>query len=606
MRLELTSADGAFLIPFAKQQLAILDDQRRSLHLTRLEKTLVVGAFIVTITATGEGDTIRIIGDESVSGVICRPRSGSFTTMKYTEYVVDPLGSHPESRSATGVPGGWKSGTTELATQYLFPLVDEDNAAFVVGMEDGQMAGQFADGGYGNLYWTNGQPAETLEVLSWKGTPTRHFWLPSNLDIPGLTLFETATPALGGDIPQYTAFGTKLYEGGNVFADAPLYSWPYNPSGIGGRCLILGAMRDTAGGTYIVTQSDHYSAPENVFVFSNGYRLDGTQGDKNSYLAAHAGVAVVFERPVTKTGLYLTLWKSGGSVDGWSLVSELNYGRNGLPWFGNSSGTEFVCSNGDRLTAAGVLTLHTGGTGSYQETATLIGSDTYNAAVMSFAAKYSGNALTEFVGDTLTSSAVSAAFTAASAVQSTASVSKTYEGVFPTVYSEATPIVVSGPDTWANNPGDYTATGGDPPYYWSYPSGCGGTGTVTASTLGCPSGPSGSKTVTMPPGVWVLNHLDTRACNVITDTTISVYPTKTTRIDYIGQRRCNCTIGTYFPPGTMQCLCGAYDTTCFVSLPGWTDYPCIGVSEGCAFGQPFNGTWMMYVYQIAYYALVCP
>lgn len=280
-----------------------------------------------------------------LTGVIMHPRSGPIENLHYTEYVAGPYGSMPESRHFPGVMGGWERGKKLLTTQYIYPLVDNDNASFAKGslttkyLEDNvparrvindKFSGFVTPGVYGNLYWDNGAAYDTetkkwdksYVSFSWRGTPTRHFRLPGNIDIPGFSTFETSTPGMIEDTPVYTAFGTALYQGGKLLKYAPTYSWPYNSTGVRGRCLILGAMQDDTKAIYIITHSDRYYAP--------------------------GGVA--------KPGFYLMLWTSKITkiegkirVDGWELIYEANYKRNGLPWFGNKAGKSFKCGNGDKI-----------------------------------------------------------------------------------------------------------------------------------------------------------------------------------------------------------------------------------------------------------------
>jgi hypothetical protein len=357
-----------------------------------------------------------------ISGVALHPRSGDVHNIPYTEYVYDSIaGTQPVTRSIYGVRGGWENGVTPLDTDYIYPLVDEDNATFVVtseSAEDQYIEGSFVgtNGNYGNLYWDNGAVYDTetktwdkpYVVLSWRGTPTRHFSLPNNIDIPGFSMFETSTPGLIEDTPVYTAFGTKLYKGGEVLADAPRWSWPYNGSGVGNKCLILGAMQGDDG-LFIVTQNDHYNAPKNVWIYSDGERREG---DTETYLATVSDilppVTIVFTRELTKPGFFLGLWKSGGKVDGWTLVSEMPYRRTGLPWFGNMSGTEFVCSNGDKLSTDGTYVAISDTAGTYSETGPYsvlevgvneipAGTKIYNVDQLAFTASYAGTAIHEYL-----------------------------------------------------------------------------------------------------------------------------------------------------------------------------------------------------------------
>lgn len=433
-------------------------------------RAIIDGIYTIICKFDEEDAVLIVLGG---GGIILHPRSGTIQDISYTAYISDLGGSYPETRHLPGVAGGWKDGKTLLDTPYLFPLVDADNASFLERLEDGVVVGEFLGdmGNYGNLYWTNGFAGDDLVVLSWRGTPTRHFRVLGNIDIPGLSIFETATPGSFEDTPNYTTFGTALYQSGEVLALAPKWSWPYNGSGVDGRCLILGAAQNSVDGkVYIVTQSDRYNAPATA-------KLGG------------------FDKTVDRPGFYLMLWKEGAQIDGWDFVAEYNYGRNGLPWFGNASGTVFVCSNGDTLAADGTLTSRTGGVGSYEEKAVLL-----NAGTMSFKVSYSGGDLAEFQGDLPVSSLVAASFDASSALVSTASVYKTYDGSHPMMLpSEPPPLTISGTDYFSG--GSWTASGGEEPYTWTYPdAGSCGMGTVIV-TDAC--GTVATKQVRMPSGTWV-------------------------------------------------------------------------------------------------------
>jgi hypothetical protein len=425
------------------------------------------------------GDFVAVSG-----GVILHPRSGAIQNLEYTEYTYNSeTGITTTVYSSAGVIGGWKNGTEVLNTSFIYPLVDADDASFLVFSSANQsFRGKFlnAVGNYGNLYWCNDKQDPDYETLSWRGTPTRHFRLPSGMELPGLSILETNVTMGLVDLPQYTTFGTKLYKSGSVLAQSPLWSWPQNQGGTEGRCLILGAARNKVDGkVYIVAQSDHYSAPATALLGTETHTL-------------------------VSPGIWLTLWKTGTQLGGWDLVSETLYERNGLPWFANYSGSEFICSNGDRLTSGGVLTQAVGTTGTYQETATTRsppseGKFYYDLAQMSFSATFVGSDYSEHKGSVAVSSPINLAFSVASVVAATADVSHTYEGTFPYFIPDPGVLTVSGSDYYPG--GTYTASGGQPGYTWEYPAeGSCGTQTITV-TDAC--GATASMSVRMPLGVWV-------------------------------------------------------------------------------------------------------
>lgn len=517
--------DKSAYAAFAAAQFRILKDYMKVAKLNTYSRvvTLANGVVITCQKSFNREDifisvpqapyTEVVVKEEFVSGIIFHPRSGAIEMLPYTEYVTDELGSHAETKYLAGVKGGWQDGKTELTTPYIYPLVDADNASFVVTKPKEVLEGEFTGdtGNYGNLYWWNGDEKKPI-YLSWKGTPSRHFRLPGSIEVPGFSTFETSRPGAWEDTPEYTAFGTKLYSQGRVLAEAPQWSWPYNGSGVGGRCLILGALQSTEGKIYIVTQSDHYYAPDNVFIFSDGHREEGAASLKNVYLTGKPDVTCVFEKALTKPGFFLALWEKGGVVGGWTLVSEVSYSRNGLPWFGNSVGTEFVCSNGDRLGTSGVLTGFGNAAGSWEETAELtsvVGAgnpiwpgeiEYHNVATMAFAADYQGKGFFEFQLLNLINATVGFAFNASSVRHSTESTTHTYTGL-PMYVPEPEPLTITGTDYFVG--GSWQAQGGQGVYTWVYPSvsSC-GMGTVTV-TDEC--GDNKSMQVRMPSGVWLLD-----------------------------------------------------------------------------------------------------
>lgn len=289
-----------------------------------------------------------LIYTDSTGGVICRPRSGDVKLLSFAQHTSDGMGGYNTSfGSFYGVEGGWQDGVLPLTTSSVFPLIDEEHAAYIAGNDEGSFAG--ANGNYGNLYWSNeAETAAALVALSWRGTPTRHFRLPSGMELPGFSQRETTAAG----VPEYTAFGTKLYQGGQVLAEAPLYSW----GGVQGRCLILGAMQSPEGAVYAVMQSDHRTAPAHLYIFSDGHRIETADpAAKDAYLAGHAGVTCTVERDLTSPGYFLVLAQMGGPLDGWTIITEAAYSRNEFPWFGD--GTRFVCGNGDQLDLDGTLTI---------------------------------------------------------------------------------------------------------------------------------------------------------------------------------------------------------------------------------------------------------
>ena len=401
LKLQILSEPGAQWVGWCKTRLFALTELRKKLGSFALQRSYILpGNITAQVLSSNICDIIRIWGGE-LAGVILHPRSGVLSLLPYMETVSTGM-------TAYGVIGGWKDGITLLETEYLYPLDDTDNASFIVSSDgekddDGNtiLTGEFAGDAslYGNLYWINGDSVN-LALLSWRGPPTRHFCLPSDTNIPGFSVIEGTVERQFDIVPEYSAFGTALYQAGEVLLDAPRYNWP-----TGGLecCLILGAMQNVAGPIYIATQSDRRNAPAGVL----------------------------------GPGFFLVLWKTAQEgdeepiVDGWKLVSQVNYGRHGLPWFGNASGTEFVCGNGDRLTAEGILTYNNSGSGSYAET--MIGppdNSHWNVAL-----EYTGETYFEFIGDVIAKVGVDASFSAAEEASVLYKEGKTYTSNLPGLFA---------------------------------------------------------------------------------------------------------------------------------------------------------------------------
>lgn len=312
----------------------------------------------------------RKVVAEVITGFIFHPRSGKILLMTHYRHYLDyslGFGIYLQEPVKTnyGVVGGWSNGDTELSQSYLFPLIDGDNASMLLSdKDDEEVTVAFEQPGmYGNHYWTNGDE-DSFETISWKGPPTRHGSIHHEYQIPGLSIVENTLTTLTDEIPQFTVFSPNLYRQGDVVAQAPSFSWYQGSSDTGGRSLILGAMRNTDGVTFIVTQNDHQNAPAFIWLFSNGQVRSGeTESVATDYLASvnnvtqppNPYVSVVKKLKLTKPGYFLGIWCdkfSDGAAfrtDKWELIAEFPYTGNRRAWFGNLSGTEFVCSTGDAV-----------------------------------------------------------------------------------------------------------------------------------------------------------------------------------------------------------------------------------------------------------------
>lgn len=364
-------------------------------------KIISIDSTTAIIKVYEDSASVLILTEDS--GILLHPRSGVIAKIPYYEYISTDYGSYEEVHTAFGMSGGWSNGTTPIEQLSLFPLIDKDNASYEITAENDTFLGAFVGsaGDYGNLYWWNGDKEDPV-FLSWHGTPTRHFRVPSNINIPGISNYETSIPGLVEDTPKYTTFTHKLYQDGLLLALAPRFSWPYNVSGpAGNKCLILGACQNkTDNLLYIATLSDHYNAPAYYAAFSDGNYVEGESDSvKTDYLFSHQGVTTVFEKHLEKPGYYLTLWKQGSKVDGWDFVSESFYGDYGLPFFANQDGTSFVDSKGNRLSVDGSWQAKGLDIGSYSESEVTDGN-------IKFAANYDATNMYEYLFNTLASASI--------------------------------------------------------------------------------------------------------------------------------------------------------------------------------------------------------
>lgn len=365
---------------FALAQLRILSDycKRYKLNIASRKVVLNNGVTITCSYCWGKQDVwvslpgievkARKVIAEVITGFIFHPRSGGILLMPHYRHYLDySLGFgiylQDSIRTNYGVVGGWSNGDTELLQSYLFPLIDTDNASMVLAEKDPVVVSFKQPGMYGNHYWADNN-TQSLVVISWKGPPTRHGSIHHEYQIPGLSIVEKTLTTLTDEIPQFTVFSPNLYRKGDVVAQAPYFSWYQGDSDTGGRSLILGAMRNTDGVTFIVTQNDHQNAPAFIWLFSNGQVRSGeTESVAADYLASVNNVtptpdpyvSVVKKLELTKPGYFLGIWCdkfSDGAAfrtDKWELIAEFPYTRNRRAWFGNLSGTEFVCSTGDAV-----------------------------------------------------------------------------------------------------------------------------------------------------------------------------------------------------------------------------------------------------------------
>ena len=278
-----------------------------------------------------------VMGDR---GFAAYPRSGGATETPFR------LGREPYPALRYGVDhGGWDSGKefAESTNKQYYPMSGNVNGTALYSFsEDGEVTGEFTELEYGNLVWIS---ADKETVYSWRGTPTRHFRVPSDTNIPTLSSVDNTKTVMFDEVPEYTCFGPNLYSGGEVLASLPKYPWADFNQG-----WILGAAVNESG-TYVIAYENRkkaplYEYPVTVndtftrFVYANDASAAQEQLNEGEIL----GTETLLYR-----GYPTVVYKIGGPIDGWTRVFEKATARTGLPWFFNEDGTQAVSSGGDKI-----------------------------------------------------------------------------------------------------------------------------------------------------------------------------------------------------------------------------------------------------------------
>ena len=417
--------------------------------------------------------TVRII-DFTENGIALHPRSGKLEQM--------PLLVDGGETSIVGVAGGWNNGTTSLTTKYAYPMVDSDNATFLYnkdsgGAETGEFMG--SNSNYGNLYWSNEKTSmNDLVILSWRGTPTRHFQVSETSSIDGFTTIKSQVLDTMGTESLMSSFGTKIYRNGQIYLESPKYSWATGDI-LDSRCLILGASQDENLVTYIITLSDQTNAPAFVRVYSDGTRQNGTETPRPK-----SGSTLLYEHYMTKPdkvwaasrgewrqpsrGIFLQCWKSGSIIDGWDKLLEVKIdeelsilGKAEQVWFASPDGLTFTASDGSKIAINQNAAI-------YSVSGTHYGTFTQSmqAQAQDKDMTFRATATMDKYFEPLLSASVSAESTITSNVKVRDRITKTFEGTFPVVTGPA--VVDQGPlqVTCVNN--QHVVSGGLPPYrYWT-------------------------------------------------------------------------------------------------------------------------------------------
>ena len=233
---------------------------------------------------------------------LMHPRSGSLRAYPVADDTTIP-----------GVNGGGyvQAGTqfAELSARQPYPLVDDDHGTFIVSIDGEELEVEWADAGsenYGNLWWSG--TGDDPPVLSWKGTPSVQFGLPTTSNISGLTQPDHSGVS--------TPFGCYIYQSGaRIHGPQPI---PDDEK----ATLVVGACYtpDDAGKTWLVA----------VCVTAQGSKY------------------------------FLQVWRSKGSGEDWELVADFPSVRASSPAFVSSDGRSFVYAGTRYEIDAGVSSVRNG------------------------------------------------------------------------------------------------------------------------------------------------------------------------------------------------------------------------------------------------------
>jgi hypothetical protein len=318
LKLQILSNKAAQWVGWCKHRLAILSSIRKPGRILKQTYALPEGV-IAQVISSDICDIIRIWGG-GVTGIICHPRSQNEVDV----YVI-PAGLYGQpAMDVTAIKGGWatdKDGNfVELTTTYDYPLVDADNASFLLSGETDVDTGKFLDkqGDYGNIYWHNND-VDNLSIISYKGIPTRHFMLTQQDTITGadFAIFgqgvciykegvlltysrkgQDGNPEaicgiaeLDGEIICITYSGVSIYQG-EEWIDIPIVGWLSSSAWFFDS---TGKKAVNSAGTYILTftkaddgtitgsQTINYIPPGGNFLY-----LTSTMGSGGSTAEYHA------------------------------------------------------------------------------------------------------------------------------------------------------------------------------------------------------------------------------------------------------------------------------------------------------------------------------
>jgi hypothetical protein len=301
LKLQILSEQAAEWRDWCKHQLYILSSMRPKGH-TYVKTYPLPNGIKAQIISSDVCDTIRIWG--GLTGIICHPRSQN----EVDTYVIPAGLSGQPAMDVIAIKGGWTTDEdgnfVELTTSYDYPLIDADNASFLLSGETNVDTGEFlnAEGNYGNIYWHNND-ADDLSIISYKGIPTRHFPLSQQdtingadfaTDGRGYTIYKEGVALtnarngvdevpeaicgvaeLDGEVICCTSSGVSVYQN-EVWVTIPIVGWVSSSAWFFDS---TGTKAVNSAGTYTLTlikaeegsitgtQSVNYVQPESNFLY---------------------------------------------------------------------------------------------------------------------------------------------------------------------------------------------------------------------------------------------------------------------------------------------------------------------------------------------------
>lgn len=313
-------------IPWAKQQW-LLREGHWYKH---------VGDCLIEFSRMGEVGYIRLILDNKPQGFVTHPRSG-------TESVFSFEGG--ETRVGV-LSGGWdeEKQYAEITPIEYFPFNDDIKGNAVYDVDKPQA--EYASVKYGNLSWSN---EDSTTILSWKGTPSRHFAIPNSVAIPTFYQIDDVSPSVFGDVIGYTCFGPNVYSSGEVLATLPTYPWELGQ----GWVLGVGASEQYL---YVICYENRRHCPGYEFRIERNSEFIRLiyAADKGAATAQlESGEEIASETMLGTFGYPTVVYRLGGLIQGWTRMAQFESGRLGLPYFFDIQGLVATSSLGHKITING-------------------------------------------------------------------------------------------------------------------------------------------------------------------------------------------------------------------------------------------------------------